>query len=74
MEYNIKIGTAVLGGMNKVISGIAKIENPKPESPCNKPEIKKIAEPISKISRFIFPPHQPEREILGMKNCQINAV
>ena len=41
------MGTAVLGEMNIVISGTARIENPKPVRPCKAAEKKKIANPIN---------------------------
>ena len=47
------MGTAVLGDMNKVMRGIASIENPKPVSPCRTAEKKKINNPIN-ISWFIL--------------------
>jgi len=41
------MGTAVLGEMNNVISGIARMENPKPVRPCKAAEKRKIANPIN---------------------------
>ena len=44
-EYITKIGIAVFGEIKSVISGIARIEKPKPVKPCNIADTKKISEP-----------------------------
>ena len=42
-----RMGIAVFGEMNNVISGTARMENPKPVRPCRAAEKKKIANPIN---------------------------
>jgi hypothetical protein len=39
------MGTEVLGLIINVISGMAKMENPNPDNPCNKAEVKKTTLP-----------------------------
>jgi hypothetical protein len=49
MEQISIIGTAVLGDINNVISGTARIEKPNPVNPCKAAEKRKINNPIITI-------------------------
>ena len=54
IENKISTGTAVLGEIKRVISGIARIEKPNPESPCSMADAKKMMLPIKTNSISIF--------------------
>ena len=54
IEKKISTGTAVLGEIKSVINGIARMEKPNPESPCNMADAKKMIFPITTNSISIF--------------------